>query len=314
MRSPRTLPARLLAPVIAFGLLAAACGDDITEDGTESTADSTADSTAGSTADSTAGSTADSTGDSASVKPTVELPDVLPTELVITDLTTGTGPQAAAGDTVVVNYVGVRSEDGTEFDNSYDRGSPFSVTLGSNSVIQGWEQGLLGMQQGGRRQLDIPADLAYGDAPQGDVIQPGDALSFVVDAVAVLAATDPADEPAIEIEGGANVDSVVVEDLVAGSGEPIQLGQSAAMHLIAYRADTGEKIQSSWEQGVLQPIIYEAGQTLDGLFDGMEGITVGTRRQITIPFALAWGAEGNVEFGLPAETDVVIVVDVFAIY
>ena len=239
---------------------------------------------------------------------------MLPTELVITDLTTGTGPQAAAGDTVVVNYVGVRSEDGTEFDNSYDRGSPFSVTLGSNSVIQGWEQGLLGMQQGGRRQLDIPADLAYGDAPQGDVIQPGDALSFVVDAVAVLAATDPADEPAIEIDGGANVDSVVVEDLVAGSGEPIQLGQSAAMHLIAYRADTGEKIQSSWEQGVLQPIIYEAGQTLDGLFDGMEGITVGTRRQITIPFALAWGAEGNVEFGLPAETDVVIVVDVFAIY
>jgi cyclophilin family peptidyl-prolyl cis-trans isomerase/FKBP-type peptidyl-prolyl cis-trans isomerase len=118
-------------------------------------------------------------------KPEVQIPEVTPTELVITDLIEGSGPQAEIGDTVTVNYVGVRSEDGFEFDNSYDRGQPFPVQLGSGTVIQGWDLGLVGAQAGMRRQLDIPAELAYGDNPPGDPIQPGDALTFVVDVVSV---------------------------------------------------------------------------------------------------------------------------------
>ncbi len=118
-------------------------------------------------------------------KPVVEIPDVIPTELVVTELAAGSGPEAELGDTVVVHYVGVRSEDGTEFDNSYDGGQSFPVTLGANSVIQGWEQGLLGAKTGQRLQLDIPPLLAYGDAARGDIIKPGDALSFVIDVVEV---------------------------------------------------------------------------------------------------------------------------------
>ncbi len=121
-------------------------------------------------------------------KPEVELPAVEPTDLVITDLTVGEGPEAEAGDTVLVHYVGVLSSDGTEFDNSYDRGSPFPVTLGRGSVIQGWDEGLIGVQAGGQRQLDIPADLAYGDTGSGDIIGPGDAISFVVDVLEVTKA------------------------------------------------------------------------------------------------------------------------------
>jgi peptidylprolyl isomerase len=117
-------------------------------------------------------------------KPDVEIPAELPTELVITDLIEGTGDAAQDGDTVVVHYLGVRSEDGVEFDNSYDRGNPFSVILGSGGVIQGWEQGLVGVKEGGRRQLDIPSDLAYGDADRG-TIRPGDALTFLIDVVSV---------------------------------------------------------------------------------------------------------------------------------
>ena len=82
---------------------------------------------------------------------------------MITDLIEGTGEPAKAGDTVSVYYVGVRSEDGTEFDNNFDGGQPYPVTLGTGSVIPGWEQGLLGVKAGGRRQLDIPAELAYGE-------------------------------------------------------------------------------------------------------------------------------------------------------
>lgn len=120
-------------------------------------------------------------------KPEVAIPTEPVTDLIITDLVEGTGEGAQTGDTVLVHYVGVRSEDGVEFDNSYDRGTPFPVVLGSGGVIAGWEQGLLGVKAGGQRQLDIPADLAYGDADRG-TIRPGDALTFVVDVVSVTPA------------------------------------------------------------------------------------------------------------------------------
>jgi cyclophilin family peptidyl-prolyl cis-trans isomerase len=130
---------------------------------------------------------------------------VIPTELVVTDLIAGSGPVAEAGDTVVVNYVGVRTVDGFEFDSSYDRGQPFPVTVGTGSVIQGWDLGLIGAQAGMRRQLDIPADLAYGDSDRGD-IRPGDALTFVIDVVAVekrpvVTAPPVADDATCAIDG-----------------------------------------------------------------------------------------------------------------
>ncbi len=124
-------------------------------------------------------------------KPEVEIPAEVPAELVVTDLVRGEGDPAVAGDTVTVHYVGVLSEDGTEFDNSYDRGSPFPVVLGQGSVIQGWDEGLIGVRAGGRRQLDIPAEMAYGDSPPpGGVIEAGDALTFVVDVLSVTAVAD----------------------------------------------------------------------------------------------------------------------------
>lgn len=122
-------------------------------------------------------------------KPSVAVPEELPTELVVTDIEVGEGDPAEVGDTVEVNYVGVRSEDGVEFDNSYDRGTPFPVTLGTGGVIAGWEEGLIGVREGGVRQLDIPAELAYGDADRG-VIRPGDSLSFVIEVVSIT----PGDE------------------------------------------------------------------------------------------------------------------------
>lgn len=118
-------------------------------------------------------------------KPAVSIPDDVPTSLVITDLVEGSGTPADQGDTLVVHYVGVRSVDGVEFDNSYDRGQPFTLVLRPGGVIEGWVQGLIGAQVGDRRQLDIPAELAYGDTGSGDVIRPGDALTFVIDVISI---------------------------------------------------------------------------------------------------------------------------------
>ena len=119
-------------------------------------------------------------------QPTVTLPTELPTELQVTTLTEGSGRAAQACDTVRVYYVGVLSADGTQFDSAYERGTAYDVVLGEGRVIAGWDQGLVGAQAGGRYQLDIPAELAYGDSGSGDVIKPGDAITFVIDVMAVV--------------------------------------------------------------------------------------------------------------------------------
>ena len=132
-------------------------------------------------------------------KPTVKFPGTAPTELKITDLKEGTGEAAKVGDSITVHYVGVLSTDGTEFDNSYDRGQPFTFTIGSGQVIDGWDQGLVGAKAGGQRQLDIPANLAYGDQDKGDVIKAGSALTFVIDIMAVTPAPSSSTVPATTV-------------------------------------------------------------------------------------------------------------------
>lgn len=105
-----------------------------------------------------------------------------PTEVVIEDIVEGSGPAARTGDTVDVQYVGALFEDGSEFDSSWSTGQPFVVTLGEGQVIEGWEEGLVGIRKGGRREIIIPSDLAYGPTGQPPSIPPDAALIFIVDA------------------------------------------------------------------------------------------------------------------------------------
>ena len=122
----------------------------------------------------------------APTKPEVEVPEGPPPgELVVEDLEEGDGTAAAAGDQVTVQYVGVDYETGEEFDTSYDDPEPFQFALGSGAVIPGWDQGIEGMQEGGRRQLVIPPDLAYGQQGQPPDIAPNATLVFVVDLISV---------------------------------------------------------------------------------------------------------------------------------
>lgn len=99
--------------------------------------------------------------------------------LRITDLRTGDGPEASSGQTVVVNYRGTL-ENGREFDSSYGRG-PFSFPLGAGRVIRGWDEGVAGMQVGGKRKLVIPPDLGYGQRGAGGVIPANATLIFEVE-------------------------------------------------------------------------------------------------------------------------------------
>jgi peptidylprolyl isomerase len=104
-----------------------------------------------------------------------------PSGLTIIQVKDGTGPAAKTGDKVFVHYVGRLYSDGTQFDSSYDRGEPISLTLGNGEVIKGWEEGIAGMKVGEKRELLIPPDLAYGDRAMGDKIPPNSTLLFDVE-------------------------------------------------------------------------------------------------------------------------------------
>lgn len=115
-------------------------------------------------------------------KPAVTVPTgAPPTTLETKEIIKGTGPEAKAGDSVSVNYVGVLYHGGKEFDSSWKRNEPFTFTLGKGQVIKGWDQGVAGMKVGGRRELIIPAELAYGKTGSPPTIPPNAPLVFVVD-------------------------------------------------------------------------------------------------------------------------------------
>jgi len=117
-----------------------------------------------------------------STKPTIEPPGGSPpTELESNDIVVGDGAEAKAGDQVTVQYVGVDYSTGEQFDASWDSGQPFDFQLGSGGVIPGWDQGVEGMKVGGRRELIIPPDLAYGEQGSPPSIGPNATLIFVVD-------------------------------------------------------------------------------------------------------------------------------------
>jgi peptidylprolyl isomerase len=104
-----------------------------------------------------------------------------PSKLEVKDLIKGTGAEAKAGETVSVNYVGVLYKGGKEFDASWKRKEPFSFALGKGQVIPGWDQGVVGMKVGGRRELVIPSALAYGTKGSPPTIPANAPLVFVID-------------------------------------------------------------------------------------------------------------------------------------
>ena len=166
---------RLVVPCIAVLLVLAGCGDEKTGTSMGSSSDTPRPRSSGGT-----------DSKDLSMKPTVTVPaGPAPTALVTEDLVVGDGATAQVGKPITVQYVGVSYSTGKQFDASWDSGSPFPFTLGAGKVIQGWDKGIVGMKVGGRRQLTIPPDLAYGAGGFPPVIAPNETLIFVVDLLKV---------------------------------------------------------------------------------------------------------------------------------
>lgn len=171
-------PISIVALCAALALAGCGSGSDSSTGSTEST---------GST--STEGSTTpakQSEPTARKTKPKVTVPKgPPPKQLVVKELEEGTGAEAKAGDEVAVQYVGVDYKSGKEFDSSWSRHEPYVFQLGVGQVIPGWDKGIEGMKVGGRRELIIPPELAYGEAGSPPAIGPNETLIFVVDLLAV---------------------------------------------------------------------------------------------------------------------------------
>ncbi|HVY96274.1 MAG TPA: FKBP-type peptidyl-prolyl cis-trans isomerase [Solirubrobacterales bacterium] len=168
----------ILAACAALAVIAAGCGSD-------SSTSTTATNSPSPSGEETAGAAQSGAEAEKRTRPKVEVPKgPPPKELVTKDLIEGSGPEAKSGDEVTVQYAGVLYKTGKEFDASWNRGEPFSFTLGTGGVIPGWDQGVEGMKVGGRRELIIPPELAYGSQGVGP-IPPESTLVFVIDLLSV---------------------------------------------------------------------------------------------------------------------------------
>lgn len=176
--------ATTIALLMTAALGIAACGDD--DATTSSTASEPAATTATPAATETTPAPAAAVSKDTSKKPEIPKPTGdPPTKLASKDIVEGKGKAAKSGDDVTVQYVGVSFSTGEQFDASWDNGQPFQFPLGGGMVIPGWDQGVVGMKEGGRRQLTIPPDLAYGPQGQPPVIAPNETLVFVIDMVSI---------------------------------------------------------------------------------------------------------------------------------
>jgi FKBP-type peptidyl-prolyl cis-trans isomerase len=178
-RGTRTL-AVVVPAVLALGLVAGACGD------TSKSTTTTTEASSGPSGPSTtaAPNTPEAKAVAARGEPKVTAVTGPVTELKVTDDVVGTGKEVKAGDTVTAQYVGAVAADGKVFQSSWQMNGAIQFPL--DGVIQGWSEGLVGMKEGGRRTLAIPAAKAYGaNPPPGSGIPANADLVFVVDLVSI---------------------------------------------------------------------------------------------------------------------------------
>jgi peptidylprolyl isomerase len=177
------LRAGLALATLAIAILIAGCGSSGSSSSIGVGAENKADETLAKSTTTTA--TTPTSGELSKEPQVAPQSGAPPRQLVIKELIVGTGPEAKAGDTVTVNYVGVLYKGGTKFDASWNRKEPFTFALGQGQVIHGWDKGVAGMKVGGRRQLTIPPAEGYGAQGSPPKIPPNSTLVFVIDLLGV---------------------------------------------------------------------------------------------------------------------------------
>ncbi|MEW1696934.1 FKBP-type peptidyl-prolyl cis-trans isomerase [Streptomyces sp. NPDC093249] len=250
-----------------------------------------------------------------------------PKELKVEVISEGKGPVTKKGDALQVNYLGQSWDSTKPFDNSFDRGQPFDVTLGAGQVIKGWDQGLEGQKVGSRVEIGIPPELGYGAQGQGE-IKPNATLVFVVDILKAVTipksasgtpvAQDDKNLPKVGTNTDGKAPTVTVPKtdpptklvsnyVIESSGEAVKATDTVVVNYVASLWKDGKVFDSTYTAG--KPANFPLPQlTLKGLKDGLVGKKIGSRVLIVAPPSEAFANEEKQ--GIPKNSTLVFAVDI----
>jgi len=201
--------------------------------------------------------------------------------------------QAAKGDEVTVHYEGRLQRNGLKFDSSLDRGEPITFELGTNAVVEGWEQGLLGTCPGQKIKLDIPSELGYGASGAGGVIPPNADLTFEITLVSLKTK-------------GVKID--IIDPRECSKDKKTRDNDIVKFNYVGY-FESGQKFDSTLDEGK-EPLESTIGKIgLKGWDEALKGACEGETRMVFIPYDLAYGEDG-VEGIIPPKANLVMQIEV----
>jgi len=251
----------------------------------------------------------------------------------LADQIEGIGELHYEGDPVTVQFVGYDYETHKKFASSWEEGKPFKFTLGKGEVIPGWEEGLLEIENGDRRELVVPASETKGAFPKG--IPSGHAAIFVVEPVPTKPVSEqkgnPESEaaqksgqgsgrtysgpkktkPKVTAPSGPPPKKLEIKDLEKGSGPGAKPGDEVTVQYVGINYKNGKQFDASWDRG--EPFTFQLGShtVIEGWEQGLKGMKVGGRRELIIPPQLGYGSQSN--GAIPANETLVFVIDLEAI-
>ncbi|GHG20029.1 FKBP-type peptidyl-prolyl cis-trans isomerase [Streptomyces filamentosus] len=252
-----------------------------------------------------------------------------PKELKVNVVSEGDGPVTKEGDALQVNYLGQTWDSTTPFDNSFDRGEPFTLTLGAGQVIKGWDQGLKGQKVGSRVEIGIPPELGYGEQGSPPSIKGGATLVFVVDILKATTVPKAAEGTVVAQENkdlpkvGTNTDGkapsltvpktdppkeLVSNYVIEGKGEAVKASDTLTVQYQGVLWKDGKKFDSSYDRGA--PATFQLGGVIKGWSKGLEGKKVGSRVLLVVPPADGYGDQA--QGPIPAKSTLVFTVDILA--
>tara|TARA_B100000959_G_C14917553_1_gene598037 strand:- start:521 stop:1387 length:867 start_codon:yes stop_codon:yes gene_type:complete len=211
------------------------------------------------------------------------------TGLKYKDIVVGDGGSPKIGDKVIVHYTGTL-EDGTKFDSSVDRGKPFEFSIGVGQVISGWDEGVMSMKVGGKRQLIIPSNLGYGERGAGKVIPPNATLIFDVELIEIKEMYVDSDfslpGKEINMESGLRM----IEHVKGDGPKPVS-GQLVSVHYRGFLTNATQ-FDSSHDRG--KPFIFNVGEgkVIKGWDEAILDMNVGSKRTLIISPELGYGSRG----------------------
>lgn len=268
-------------------------------------------------------------------KPKITTSGAAPKALETTVLSEGSGKVVAAGELLFANYLGVIWGTNKEFDNSFDRGQPFSFTVGKGQVIAGWDKAVTGNKVGSRLLVSVPPADGYGSAGQPAAsIKGTDTLTFVIDIVGSFGATQSADgtptnasdaalptvtaqpgaKPVIAIPAKPAPTALASQVLLKGSGAAVKAGQSIVVQYVGVVWDGGRQFDASWDRKAPISFPIGKGSVIKGWDEGLVGQTIGSRVLLAIPPDKGYGPNGNSGAGIKGTDTLVFVVDILGAF